>query len=116
MRLVRERRRRSSRRCAQLLPLLFAADVWRYTRARLSEMPDLKQRLTVARGQIAPVRNEIAHVREVGQERLMRASVACTDVSDEGSSALVYSAAETVANMAADSWAERYFHQREAPW
>ena len=64
----------------QLLPLLFAADVWQDTRARLSEAPDLKQRLTVALGQIAPVRNEIAHVREVGQDRLMRASVACGDV------------------------------------
>jgi hypothetical protein len=64
----------------QLLPLLFAADIWQDTRARLGEVADLKQRLTVALGQIAPVRNEIAHVREVGQDRLMRASVACTDV------------------------------------
>jgi len=30
--------------------------------------------------QIAPVRNEIAHVREVGRDRLLRASVACADV------------------------------------
>jgi hypothetical protein len=31
-------------------------------------------------GQIASVRNEIAHVREVGADRLLRASVACADV------------------------------------
>jgi hypothetical protein len=31
-------------------------------------------------GQIVPVRNEIAHVREVGRDRLLRASVACADV------------------------------------
>jgi hypothetical protein len=30
--------------------------------------------------QIAPVRNEIAHVREIDQDRLLRASVACADV------------------------------------
>jgi hypothetical protein len=29
---------------------------------------------------IAPVRNEIAHVREVDRDRLLRASVACADV------------------------------------
>jgi hypothetical protein len=43
-------------------------------------MPDGKQRLQSAVGQIAPVRNEIAHVREVDRDRLLRASVACTDV------------------------------------
>jgi restriction system protein len=32
--------------------------------------------------QIAPVRNEIAHVREIDPERLLRASVACADVLD----------------------------------
>ena len=30
--------------------------------------------------EIAPVRNEIAHVREVERDRLLRASVACADV------------------------------------
>ena len=30
--------------------------------------------------QIAPVRNEIAHVREIDRDRLLRASVACADV------------------------------------
>ena len=41
---------------------------------------DAKQRLQSAVGQIAPVRNEIAHVREVDRDRLLRASVACADV------------------------------------
>jgi hypothetical protein len=36
--------------------------------------------LNAAVTQIAPVRNEIAHVREVDPDRLMRASVACADV------------------------------------
>jgi hypothetical protein len=40
----------------------------------------VKQRLQAAIGQIAPVRNEIAHVREVEQERLLRGTVACGDV------------------------------------
>jgi hypothetical protein len=65
---------------SQLLPLLFAADVWQYTRGRLGETQDAKQRLNAAVTQIAPVRNEIAHVREVDPDRLMRASVACADV------------------------------------
>jgi hypothetical protein len=43
-------------------------------------LPETKQKLQAAINEIAPVRNEIAHVREVGQERLLRASVACTDV------------------------------------
>jgi len=30
--------------------------------------------------QIAPVRNEIAHVREIDRDRLLRASMACADV------------------------------------
>ena len=64
----------------QLLPLLFAGDVWEATRSRLSDGPELKKRLQSALGEIAPVRNEIAHVREVEQPRLLRASLACTDV------------------------------------
>ena len=37
---------------------------------------------------IAPVRNEIAHIREVERDRLLRASVACADVLEmlQGSS------------------------------
>jgi hypothetical protein len=64
----------------QLPPLLFATDVWQDARHRLGGAPNGKQRLQSAVGQIAPVRNEIAHVREVDRDRLLRASVACTDV------------------------------------
>ena len=64
----------------QLPPLLFAMDVWQDARHRFGGAPDAKQRLQSAVGQIAPVRNEIAHVREVDRDRLLRASVACTDV------------------------------------
>jgi hypothetical protein len=67
----------------QLPPLLFATDVWQDVRHRLGGGAlDGKQRLQSAVGQIAPVRNEIAHVREVDRDRLLRASVACTDVSE----------------------------------
>jgi hypothetical protein len=66
----------------QLPPLLFAADAWQDARHRLGGAPDGKQRLQSAVGQIAPVRNEIAHVREVDRDRLLRASLACTDVLD----------------------------------
>jgi hypothetical protein len=64
----------------QIPPLLFAADVWQEVRHRLGGAPDGKQRLQSAIGHIAPVRNEIAHVREVDRDRLLRASVACDDV------------------------------------
>ncbi len=64
----------------QLPPLLFAADAWQDARRRLGDAPDLKQRLQSALDRIAPVRNEIAHVREVDRDRLLRASVACADV------------------------------------
>jgi len=64
----------------QLPPLLFAADVWQEARGRFSGAQDAKQRLQAAVSQIAPIRNEIAHVREVERDRLLRASVACADV------------------------------------
>jgi hypothetical protein len=64
----------------QLPPLLFAVDVWSRARQLLGDRSDVKQRLQGAIAQIAPVRNEIAHVREVDSERLMRATVACSDV------------------------------------
>jgi hypothetical protein len=64
----------------QLAPLLFAPDAWQDARHRLGGSADGKQRLQAAIGQIAPVRNEIAHVREVHRDRLLRASVACADV------------------------------------
>jgi hypothetical protein len=64
----------------QLPRLLFAADVWQTARDRFNGERDAKQRLNAAISQIAPVRNEIAHVREVDPDRLLRASVACADV------------------------------------
>ncbi|HTR14055.1 MAG TPA: hypothetical protein VMI72_12585, partial [Roseiarcus sp.] len=64
----------------QLPPLLFAADVWQEARCRLGEAADLKQKLQAAVSAIAPVRNEIAHVREVERDRLLRADVACGDL------------------------------------
>ncbi len=64
----------------QIPSLLFTADVQQETRRRLGNPPDLKQRLLAAVDQIAPVRNEIAHVREVDRDRLLRASVACADI------------------------------------
>jgi hypothetical protein len=65
---------------AQLPVLLFAADAWQEARGRLAAGQDVKQRLQTAINQIVPVRNEIAHVREVDHDRLLRASVACADV------------------------------------
>jgi hypothetical protein len=64
----------------QLPTILFAPDVQQETRTRFAGAQDPKQRLLTAINQIAPVRNEIAHVREIDRDRLLRASVACTDV------------------------------------
>jgi hypothetical protein len=64
---------------AQLPGLLFAPEAWRRASQQLGG-GDVKQRLQAAISQIAPVRNEIAHVREVDQDRLMRTTVACADV------------------------------------
>jgi hypothetical protein len=64
----------------QLVSLLFSPATQQEARTRLGGGGDVKQRLTDAVAKIAPVRNEIAHVREVAPERLMRASVACADV------------------------------------
>jgi hypothetical protein len=65
---------------AQLPPILFGTAVWEQAREHLSDARDAKQRLQTAVHQIAPVRNEIAHVREVDRDRLLRATVACADV------------------------------------
>ena len=64
----------------QLVPLLFAPDTQQETRTRLGGISDAKQRIATAVAQIAPVRNEIAHIREVPPDRLMKANVACADV------------------------------------
>ena len=60
--------------------ILFAPDVQQEARSRFGGAQDPKQRLLAAVSQIAPVRNEIAHVREIDRDRLLRASVACADV------------------------------------
>ena len=65
---------------AQLPPLLFMNDVWSEAKTRLRAGADFKDKLRSAVEQIAPVRNEIAHVREVSPDRLQRANVACGDV------------------------------------
>lgn len=64
----------------QLPPLLFANDVWQEVKLRLRDEADARQRLQGAVGQISPVRNEIAHVREVAPDRLLKATVACDDI------------------------------------
>jgi hypothetical protein len=64
----------------QLPALLFSNEVWSVARERLVG-GDAKQKLQTAFSQISPVRNEIAHVREVSTERLQRANLACSDVS-----------------------------------
>jgi len=65
----------------QLPALAFADDVWQEVRSRLRNEADIKQRIQIAVGQIAPVRNEIAHVREVASDRLLKATVACDDLA-----------------------------------
>jgi hypothetical protein len=64
----------------QLPAILFAPDVQQEARALFIGPQDPKQRLLAAISQIAPVRNEIAHVREIDRDRLLRANVACADV------------------------------------
>ena len=64
----------------QLPALLFASDVWQYVKSKLSHVEDAKRRLQLALDEIAPVRNEVAHVREVAPDRLLKATVACGDV------------------------------------
>ncbi len=64
----------------QLPPLLFAVNAWEEARRYLGGAPDAKRRLQAAVDQIVPVRNEIAHVRDVEEDRLLRAKLACSDV------------------------------------
>jgi len=64
----------------QLSPLLFPNDIWQEARPRLGGAADVKKQLLAAIDNIAPVRNEIAHVREVEHDRLLRANLACKDV------------------------------------
>lgn len=64
----------------QLPALLFANDVWSKTKELLGGRDDIKQRLNTSLPSITPVRNEIAHVRDVPVERLQKAHVACREV------------------------------------
>jgi hypothetical protein len=64
----------------QLANLLFTPVAWQHVSPRLGGASDGKRRLQSAIEQIAPVRNEIAHVREVDADRLARARLACVDV------------------------------------
>jgi hypothetical protein len=64
---------------SQLPSLLFRKDVWSGPQGP-PITSELKTKLQAAVEVIAPVRNEIAHVREVSPERLQRANVACLDV------------------------------------
>ena len=64
----------------QLVALLFSQETQQEARMRLGGGSDVKQRLASAISQIAPVRNEIAHVREVSPDKLMKANAACGDV------------------------------------
>ena len=66
----------------QLPPLLFAVGVWESARHRFGGAPDTKMRLQSAVANIAPVRNEIAHVREIEPYQLLRADLACAEVLD----------------------------------
>jgi hypothetical protein len=65
---------------AQLPALLFKPDVWQGARASFGGDAEAKRRLQIAIDQITPVRNEIAHVREVAPEKLQRANLACADI------------------------------------
>ena len=64
----------------QLPSLLFAGDIWPKAKRYFGANSDAKSSVQSALNQIAPVRNEIAHVREVEKERLLRASAACGEV------------------------------------
>jgi hypothetical protein len=64
----------------QLPAIMFASDVQQEARTHFSDAQDPKPLLLAAVNQIIPVRNEIAHVREINNDRLLRATVACTDV------------------------------------
>jgi hypothetical protein len=62
--------------------LLFSTEVWQDVRERIGGDKETKGRLQAAIQNIVKVRNEIAHVRDVPHDELMRASVACGDVME----------------------------------
>lgn len=65
---------------AQLIPLLSIGDVWEVSRSRFGWDKDSKAVLNRAVADVASVRNEIAHVREVERDRLLRASLAASQL------------------------------------
>lgn len=64
----------------QLPGLLFQPDAWQEFQSHKASVPELKKRLRTAVDDVVPVRNEIAHVREVERERLLRASLGCAEI------------------------------------
>lgn len=64
----------------QLPPLLTSSAIWPKAQARVGGSAKAKQLLNEALGQVAPVRNEIAHVREVSAVNLQRANLACAEI------------------------------------
>lgn len=64
----------------QLPTILFAPDAQQEARTHFAGAQDPKPKLLAAVSQIVPVRNEIAHVREIDRDRLLRATVACADI------------------------------------
>lgn len=66
----------------QMTRLLFAPGIWEHARHRFGGDKEARSRLDRALSDIAPVRNEIAHVREVQPQRLQRASLACDDIAE----------------------------------
>lgn len=65
---------------AQLPRLLFKPDIWQDARSNFGGDSEAKRKLQIAIDHITPVRNEIAHVREVAPEKLQRANLACADI------------------------------------
>jgi hypothetical protein len=64
----------------QLPALIFSNDAWPDAQKRLKLGANGKQLIETAVQQIASVRNEIAHVREVSTAQLQKTSVACNDL------------------------------------
>lgn len=65
----------------QLPNVLFAASVWPAVQQRYGWSKESRQKLRSTLDQLIPVRNAIAHVREVEQNALLRATVAAEDIA-----------------------------------
>jgi hypothetical protein len=64
----------------QVSALLLSGEAWQEARQHYGWASGLKQQMQTAFTEIMPVRNAIAHVREVEPDRLQRANLACGDV------------------------------------